>query len=277
MGIYGLIAANGLSEYLTGKDMLGNELTDEQRHASLSQGIFAGLPFVPNLPGMMKEADRLSQEAVNKTVQLGKQGLDITWAWADDVTNNINPYNRLVADSGVVRVNADSGMINSMTKPESRDKEELFSMLSGGNGGNARYRPGVVNESFNFDKALEDQTKLMYNQASIGVIPKEVRNLLIGKEFNTFDDFRKEFWISVANSSFASEFNPRNVARMAVGNAPIAPKAEHYVKHKSYILHHKQPIDKGGEVYNLDNLMITSPRMHQIILDPAYHFGKKGN
>ncbi|MEI2467775.1 hypothetical protein [Niallia taxi] len=277
MGIYGLISANGLSEYLTGKDVLGNELTDEQRHASLSQGIFAGLPFAPHLPGMMKKADRLSQEAVNRTVQLGKQGMDITRAWADDVAYNINPYNRLVADSGVVRVNTDSGAINSITKPESRDKVELLSMLSGGNGGSARYRPGVVNESFNFDKALEGQTKLMYNQASIGVIPKEVRDQLIGKEFNSFDDFRNEFWKSVANSSFASEFNPRNVARMAAGNAPIALKVEHYGKHKSYILHHKQPIDKGGEVYNLDNLMITFPRMHQIILDPAYHFGKKGN
>lgn len=148
MGIYGLISANGLSEYLTGKDVLGNELTDEQRHASLSQGIFAGLPFAPHLPGMMKKADRLSQEAVNRTVQLGKQGMDITRAWADDVAYNINPFNRLVADSGVVRVNTDSGAINSITKPESRDKVELLSMLSGGNGGSARYRPGVVNESF---------------------------------------------------------------------------------------------------------------------------------
>jgi hypothetical protein len=63
---------------------------------------------------------------------------------------------------------------------------------------------------------------------------------------------------------------------MLEGNAPIAPKAEHYGKLKSYILHHKQLIEKGGEVYNLDNLIITSPRMHQIILAPAYHFGKKG-
>lgn len=109
--------------------------------------------------------------------------MDITRAWADDVAYNINPYNRLVADSGVVRVNTDSGAINSITKPESRDKVELLSMLSGGNGGSARYRPGIVNEIFNFDKALEGQTKLMYNQASIGVIPKEVRDQLIGKEF----------------------------------------------------------------------------------------------
>ncbi|MGN4433550.1 WXG100 family type VII secretion target [Bacillus cereus group sp. MYBK69-1] len=142
---------------------------------------------------------------------------------------------------------------------------------------NPRYQPGTVNQSFNLERSLQTQKQFMYNKGSIGVIPKEVRDQLIGKHFNSFDDFRKEFWKSVANSSFAEEFNSRNVTRMLEGNAPIAPKLEHYGKHKSYILHHKQPIDKGGEVYNLDNLIITSPKMHQNILDPAYHFGKKGH
>ncbi|AZV44294.1 deaminase domain-containing protein [Peribacillus asahii] len=35
MGIYGLVAANGLSEAMLGKDMFGNELTDEQRQQSV--------------------------------------------------------------------------------------------------------------------------------------------------------------------------------------------------------------------------------------------------
>ncbi|MFB1051819.1 pre-toxin TG domain-containing protein [Paraliobacillus sp. JSM ZJ581] len=35
-GIYRLVSANGFSEYLTGKDILGNELTTSQRQASLS-------------------------------------------------------------------------------------------------------------------------------------------------------------------------------------------------------------------------------------------------
>ncbi|MBD1382630.1 T7SS effector LXG polymorphic toxin [Metabacillus arenae] len=35
MGIYGLVSANGFSEAITGKDMFGNELTDEQRKQSL--------------------------------------------------------------------------------------------------------------------------------------------------------------------------------------------------------------------------------------------------
>ena len=39
MGIYGLVSANGFSEYLTGKDMFGNELTVEQQQNSLYQAL----------------------------------------------------------------------------------------------------------------------------------------------------------------------------------------------------------------------------------------------
>jgi len=39
MGIYGLVSANGFSEYLTGKDMFGNELTVELQQNSLAQAL----------------------------------------------------------------------------------------------------------------------------------------------------------------------------------------------------------------------------------------------
>ncbi|ATY30438.1 ribonuclease YeeF family protein [Bacillus amyloliquefaciens] len=137
--------------------------------------------------------------------------------------------------------------------------------------------PGVATGKAIPSRGLQLQERLMYNNGKLGVIPQEVRKQLLGKEFKSFDEFRKEFWKSIANTEYANEFNKNNIARMKNGNSPIAPKKEHYGKHKSYILHHKQPIDKGGDVYNLDNLIITSPKMHQEILDPAYHFGKKGS
>ncbi|WP_435577069.1 ribonuclease YeeF family protein [Bacillus vallismortis] len=137
--------------------------------------------------------------------------------------------------------------------------------------------PGVATGKVTPSRGLQLQERLMYNKGKLGVIPQEVRKQLLGKEFKSFDEFRKEFWKSVANTEYANEFNKNNIARMKNGNSPIAPRKEHYGKHKSYILHHKQPIDKGGDVYNLDNLIITSPKMHQEILDPAYHFGKKGS
>ncbi|TCP27841.1 putative toxin of predicted polymorphic toxin system, partial [Scopulibacillus darangshiensis] len=40
-GIYGLLTATGLSEAVTGRDMFGNELTDEERKQSLTSGLLA--------------------------------------------------------------------------------------------------------------------------------------------------------------------------------------------------------------------------------------------
>ncbi|MGP4041760.1 polymorphic toxin type 15 domain-containing protein [Gracilibacillus sp. D59] len=39
-GIYGLASYNGFSEYITGKDMFGNELSEEKRNQSLTQALF---------------------------------------------------------------------------------------------------------------------------------------------------------------------------------------------------------------------------------------------
>ncbi|HDR8155190.1 TPA: WXG100 family type VII secretion target [Bacillus cereus] len=139
-----------------------------------------------------------------------------------------------------------------------------------------RKTPGTVTLSFNLERSLGTQKKLMYNDGAIGIIPQEVREKLAGREFKSFDDFREEFWKTLADSSYAKEFNSMNIKLMKKGKAPYSPRTEHYGNHNKYILHHKQPIDKGGDVYNLDNLIIVSPKMHQNVLDPAYHFGNKG-
>ncbi|PES55664.1 WXG100 family type VII secretion target [Bacillus thuringiensis] len=139
-----------------------------------------------------------------------------------------------------------------------------------------RNTPGAVTSSFNLERSLGTQKKLMYNDGAIGVIPQEVREKLIGREFSSFDEFRKEFWKTVAESSYAEEFNRMNKMRMMEGKAPYTPESQQYGEHKVYVLHHKQPIHQGGDVYNLDNLIIVSPKIHQTILDPSYHFGKKG-
>ncbi|MED3964073.1 polymorphic toxin type 15 domain-containing protein [Niallia taxi] len=180
MGIYGLLSANGLSEYTTGKDMFGNELTAEQRQASLTQSIFAGLPFVP---GMAKEAGKLGQQALNSTVQIGKQGADVSRAFMDDLGRSLHTGPNVAFAGGV-------GDVNSYLKAESRadgvgkvsgDKESYLSMLSGSSGdvvkgtGNVKHLDDVprikeveVNfkrndkhDSEEFARQLKDQEKGM--------------------------------------------------------------------------------------------------------------------
>src|SRR5699024_2557808 len=38
-GLYGITSANGLGEYVTGRDMFGNELSEEQRERSLNEAL----------------------------------------------------------------------------------------------------------------------------------------------------------------------------------------------------------------------------------------------
>ncbi|MED4636014.1 T7SS effector LXG polymorphic toxin [Peribacillus frigoritolerans] len=75
-GIYGLLAANGLGEAATGKDMFGNQLTEEQRQNSLLMALGIG-----GVAGAAKVADKVasgtkfvpySKEFAQKQVQYAK-------------------------------------------------------------------------------------------------------------------------------------------------------------------------------------------------------------
>jgi|SRR5690625_882461 len=53
-GIYGLASAKGFGEYITGKDMFGNELSEEKRNQSLTESL-----FILGVSGMGMYVDRL--------------------------------------------------------------------------------------------------------------------------------------------------------------------------------------------------------------------------
>jgi hypothetical protein len=82
MGIYGLVSANGFSEYLTGKDMFGNALTEEQQQNSLYQalGLLAvggGAYYVNKLQAenAVYQVPR-SQVGNGNNLEIGTKGID---------------------------------------------------------------------------------------------------------------------------------------------------------------------------------------------------------
>jgi len=94
-------------------------------------------------------------------------------------------------------------------------------------------------------------------------IPEQVANKLRGKKFNNFDEFRKEFWKQVSKTpELAKQFIKRNIERMAEGKAPKTPKDGKVGKRTSFDIHHEDPIDNGGGVYDMDNLRIVTPKRH---------------
>ena len=112
------------------------------------------------------------------------------------------------------------------------------------------------------------------SQGNIGIIPKEIGEKLQGRTFNNFDEFREALWYEIGQSKYANEFSLGNRTLMKKGNAPFAVPEQWNGKNGKYVIHHRKPIHDGGGVYDLGNIVISTPRFHLDILDRNYHFNK---
>ncbi len=59
---------------------------------------------------------------------------------------------------------------------------------------------------------------------------------------------------------------------MREGFAPRVVRGQELGEQTSYILHHRTPIQQGGGVYDLENIMVVTPRYHKEVLDPNLHY-----
>lgn len=106
-----------------------------------------------------------------------------------------------------------------------------------------------------------------------GVFPRSIADQLRGQKFRDFDHFRSEFWKAVSkDTDLSGQFSKSNIARMSDGLAPKVSVTQGVGKNTSYVLHHIEPIQHGGGVYDMDNLLIVTPRYHAEVLDPFYHY-----
>ncbi|WP_284192448.1 S-type pyocin domain-containing protein [Vibrio zhanjiangensis] len=124
----------------------------------------------------------------------------------------------------------------------------------------ARDEPGVVTGSG------EDITGIWLEKASEGLgapVPSQIADKLRGKEFSSFNAFRKTFWIEVSEDPIlSSQFIPSNIKRMKDGKAPRARFKDTVGGRRSFELHHLKEIQHGGDVYNVDNLRVNTPKNH---------------
>ncbi|WP_282250177.1 T6SS effector antibacterial DNase [Vibrio campbellii] len=115
----------------------------------------------------------------------------------------------------------------------------------------------------------EDIAGIWLEKASEGLgspVPSQIADKLRGKEFSNFDAFRKAFWLSIAeNEELMSQFKGASKAHIRKGNAPFAPKNEHYGKIRKFEIHHVNEIQHGGAVYDIDNLRVVTPKNHKKI------------
>ncbi|PHM69560.1 colicin-like bacteriocin tRNase domain-containing protein [Xenorhabdus sp. KJ12.1] len=95
-------------------------------------------------------------------------------------------------------------------------------------------------------------------------IPKEVAKKLKGKKFSSFDKFRQAIWTEIGKvPKLAQNIKTKaNKKAIAKGRAPFARKKDQVGGRKKLELHHVEEIQHGGEVYDVDNLRIVTPKNH---------------
>lgn len=124
----------------------------------------------------------------------------------------------------------------------------------------ARLTPGTVTG------VGEDVSGVWLEHARTGSgapIPTTIADSLRGREYSTFDSFRRAFWTAVSRDGAVSgQFSDDSLERMRKGKAPRARLMDTAGKRISHEIHHVELISEGGEVYNVDNLRIHTPKNH---------------
>ncbi|OAI50589.1 hypothetical protein AYO37_00190 [Opitutia bacterium SCGC AG-212-L18] len=113
--------------------------------------------------------------------------------------------------------------------------------------------------------------------ANAAKVPGQIAEKLRGQQFRSWDHFRESFWKEVANDPVLSKnFKIDDVLLMKnKGTAPRASETQWENSIRGYQIHHKNPIHNGGNVYDMDNLLIVTPRYHREILSPNFHYNRK--
>jgi hypothetical protein len=136
-----------------------------------------------------------------------------------------------------------------------------------------RNTPGKATGGDNLPIIEDNWFKGTHN--NVGKLPKQIADKMQGMDFRNFDHFRETVWKLVANDPKLSlNFEPEILNGMKKGIAPLAPLEQWNGKIDSYQLHHIKPIHDKGGVYDLNNIVIVTPRYHKEILNPSYHRGK---
>ncbi|MEI9482600.1 S-type pyocin domain-containing protein [Enterobacter cancerogenus] len=101
------------------------------------------------------------------------------------------------------------------------------------------------------------------NKGNGSPVPTQIADRLRGRTFANFDQFRKAFWLEVSKEpELSKQFRGSNQAHIRKGNSPYTRDAERAGGRERFEIHHIEPISQGGEVYNVDNMGITTPKRH---------------
>lgn len=98
--------------------------------------------------------------------------------------------------------------------------------------------------------------------ASGAPLPTRIADQLRGRIFSRWGKMREAIWKAVAaDSQLSKNFTELNVSKMRRGGSPYTDIGQ-LGSNQVLELHHIHPIAEGGAVYDIDNLLIMTPRAH---------------
>ncbi|AQL35733.1 S-type pyocin domain-containing protein [Pseudomonas syringae] len=94
-------------------------------------------------------------------------------------------------------------------------------------------------------------------------IPSSIAEKLRGRPFTSFDKLREAIWLEVSKDpELSRQLGKASLREVSEKRAPYVP-AEHQIgKRLKYEIHHNHWVKEGGAVYDLDNLIIMTPKDH---------------
>lgn len=123
-----------------------------------------------------------------------------------------------------------------------------------------RYEPGTAT---GLGRAVGENWLDITSDQGGAPIPIHIADELRGQNFRDFDKFREKLWITVGKDvELSRQFGPLNLAIMKNGYSPFAPRSEQVGGREKFEIHHIHPIGEGGDVYNIDNMVIKTPKAH---------------
>ncbi|MDL4064022.1 colicin-like bacteriocin tRNase domain-containing protein [Proteus mirabilis] len=94
-------------------------------------------------------------------------------------------------------------------------------------------------------------------------IPDRIADKLRDQKFNNFDEFRRKLWEEVSKDpELSKNFIQSNRTRMRNGLSSRARYKDSVGGRRSFELHHDKQISQGGEVYDIDNIRVATPKRH---------------
>jgi hypothetical protein len=103
------------------------------------------------------------------------------------------------------------------------------------------------------------------------LFPGQIAQKMRGIRFRNWKHFRETFWRFVADDPELSKgFKRSNLIRMRRGRAPyvVSGEATGGRANAVYQLNHIDPLEHGGGLYDLNNIEIVTPRVHEVLARP---------